>query len=87
MAYAVPAGAGRFDAAAGLLRAGEAAVAGGENEVDLGAVAECDSSLIACLLAWKRKAAERGATLTVKNPPANLDRIARLYGVEALALN
>lgn len=87
MAYAVPAGSGRFDTAPALLKAGTAAVAGGENEVDLTAVAECDSSLLACLPAWKRTAAARGAALAVKNPPQNLDRIARLYGVETLALN
>ena len=86
MAFAVPSHAGCFAAAADLLRQGEAAVAGGENEVDLGAVGECDSSLIACLLAWKRTAHARGAALTVSNAPANLGRIAALYGVKALAL-
>jgi phospholipid transport system transporter-binding protein len=86
MAFAVPSHAGRFAAAADLLRQGEAAVAGGENEIDLGAVGECDSSLIACLLAWKRTAQARGAALVVSNAPANLGRIASLYGVEALAL-
>lgn len=86
MAFAVPSHAGRFAVAAVLLRQGEAAVAGGADEVDLGAVSECDSSLIACLLAWKRTAQARGATLTVRNVPANLGRIAALYGVEALAL-
>lgn len=87
MAYAVPAAAGRFGAAASLLRAGEAAVKAGETEVDLAAVNECDSSLLACLLAWRRAAAARGAVLAVRNAPANLARIARLYGVEDLALN
>ena len=87
MAYAVPAGAGRFATAPALLIEGSAAVAAGQTEVDLAAVTECDSSLLACLLAWRRKAAERGATLTVKNVPENLGRIAHLYGVEALALN
>ncbi|MDB5806777.1 MAG: NTP-binding protein [Betaproteobacteria bacterium] len=87
MAYAVPAGAGLFDTAATLLKAGTAAVTGGETEVDLGAVRECDSSLLACVLAWRRAAAAHGAALTLKNAPRNLDRIARLYGVEDLALN
>jgi len=87
MAYAVPAGAGRFDTAFPLLQAGTAAVAGGESEVDLGAVRECDSSLLACVLAWRRAAAARGATLTLQNAPENLGRIARLYGVEDLVLN
>jgi phospholipid transport system transporter-binding protein len=86
MAYAVPAGAGRFVSAPELLRAGEKAVAGGESEIDLAAVSECDSSLLACILAWRRAAVARGAQLTVKNIPENLGRIARLYGVEALAL-
>lgn len=87
MAWAVPADAGRFGSAPQLLRAGEKAVAGGETEVDLAAVKECDSSLLACILAWRRAAAARGAQLAVKNVPENLGRIARLYGVEALALN
>ena len=87
MAYAVPAGAGRFATAPALLLAGSTAVAGGETEIDLSAVTECDSSLLACVLAWRRKAAERGAALTVRNVPENLSRIAHLYGVEALALN
>lgn len=87
MAYAVPAGAGRFDSAAALMAAGEKAVAGGETEIDLGAVTQCDSSLLACVLAWKRAAARRGGRLAVKNVPENLSRIASLYGVETLALN
>jgi len=87
MSYAVPADGGRFATATAVMRQGEAAVAGGESEVDLGAVTACDSSLLACVLAWRRAAATRGATLVVKNAPENLVRIARLYGVEALALN
>ena len=85
--YAVPAGAGRFDSAAQVLKQGEAAVAGGAGAVDLVAVAECDSSLLACVLAWRRVAQARGVSLAVHNPPPNLARIARLYGVEDLALN
>jgi phospholipid transport system transporter-binding protein len=87
MAYAVPAGSGRFGTASDLLRAGETAVAAGETVFDLAAVSDCDSSLLACLLAWRRAAAARGAALIVQNAPENLDRIARLYGVEGLALN
>ena len=85
--FVAPAGAGRFDSAAQVLREGEAAVAGGADTVDLAAVAECDSSLLACVLAWRRAAQARGAALAVQNPPANLARIAHLYGVEDLALN
>jgi phospholipid transport system transporter-binding protein len=85
-AYAVPAGAGRFDTATTLLKQGEAAVAGGAGAIDLAAVGECDSSLLACVLAWRRAARARGATLVVTNAPANLQRIAHLYGVEDLAL-
>jgi len=86
MTYAVPSGDGRFARAGELLRLGQAAVAGGENEVDLGAVSECDSSLLACVLAWRRAAQARGAVLVVRNAPENLGRIAHLYGVEELAL-
>lgn len=85
MAFAVPARV-LLDDAAAVMRAGEAAVAAGESQVDLAAVTQSDSSLLACLLAWHRTARVAGKSLTVLNPPAGLRGLAALYGVEALAL-
>lgn len=70
-----------------LIEAGLAALRGGEREIDLGAVAECDSSVLACINEWRRHAARLGqGELKVSNAPEAIRRIARLYGVEALAL-
>jgi phospholipid transport system transporter-binding protein len=85
MAFAVPPRV-LIDDAAALMRAGEVAVAAGENLVDLAAVTQSDSSLLACLLAWRRAARMAGRSLTVLNPPAGLRGLAALYGVEELAL-
>lgn len=67
-----------------LLAAGVLAVRGGETEIDLSAVRECDSSLLACLLAWRREAP--GAALVVREAPMQIRRIAELYGVASLAI-
>lgn len=70
-----------------LIESGLAALAGGELEIDLGAVAECDSSVLACINEWRRHASKLGrGDLKVVNVPEAIRRIARLYGVEALAL-
>ena len=75
-----------FDDAAGVMSAGQTAISAGETQIDLAAVTQSDSSLIACLLAWQRAAIGAGKKLTVINAPASLRGIAALYGVEALAL-
>jgi phospholipid transport system transporter-binding protein len=86
MAFAVPARVLMSDAPA-ILDAGSKAVRGGETEVDLGAVTDCDSSLVACLNEWRREARRAGRDgLSVTNAPESVRRIARLYGVESLAL-
>lgn len=83
MAFAVPARVLMQDAPK-LLAAGVLAVRGGETEIDLSAVRECDSSLLACLLAWRREAP--GAALVVREAPMQIRRIAELYGVASLAI-
>lgn len=65
-------------AALGRLTAGEEIV------VDLGAVAEADSSALAVLLAWQRAAAAMDAALRVQHAPTGLQSIARVYGAESL---
>ncbi len=72
--------------APGLLAQGSLALRGGETIFDLGAVIECDSSLLACLNEWRRTAAGSGGVIQAINAPDALRRIARLYGVEALTL-
>ena len=67
-----------------LLEEGRRHVAEGVRSVDLGAVSELDSALLALLLAWLREAQARGASLEFLRPPEALRTIARLYGVDAL---
>ena len=69
---------------AGLLEEGRRHLGEGVRIVDLAAVGEIDSSLLALMLAWMRDAKARGAELAFANLPAPLQTIARLYGVEAL---
>ena len=70
-----------------LLAAGSAALSAGDLEFDLGAVVECDSSLLACVNEWRRQAIRAGAAgIGVRNPLESIRRIARLYGVELLTL-
>ena len=67
-----------------LLEEGRRHVEEGVRTVDLGAVTELDSALLALLLAWLRQARARGAALEFVHPPEALRTIARLYGVDAL---
>ena len=70
-----------------VLAAGILAVRGGETVFDFAAVTECDSSLLACLLEWRREAVRMGKPgLTICSVPTSLRGIARLYGVEVVAL-
>ncbi len=66
------------------LETGLSAIAGGQTEIDLAQLTEVDSAAVATLIAWRRAALERGAPLTFKNPSANLQSLAELYGVAEL---
>jgi phospholipid transport system transporter-binding protein len=66
------------------LDAGLSAIAAGQTEIDLTQLTAVDSAAVATLVAWRRAALERGAKLTFKNPPANLQSLAELYGVAEL---
>lgn len=86
MAFAVAARVLMSDAPV-VLATGNDALRRGETVFDCAAVTECDSSLLACLLEWRREAVRIGKSpLTVSNVPASLRGIARLYGVESIAL-
>lgn len=73
----------RYDAATRLLAAGRAQIDAGLEAIDLGAVAEADSSALAVLFAWLRQARSLNAAPRIVNPPAGLLSLAALYGVEA----
>jgi phospholipid transport system transporter-binding protein len=76
-----------LDDAAAILRQGVQAIAAGDREIDLADVAASDSSLIACILAWRRAAQAAGVPLAVINPSARVRGLASLYGVEQIALD
>ncbi len=67
-----------------MLAAGLAAMTAGETEIDLQQLQRFDSSAIAALLAWQRRAAEQGRPLRVANLPPGLASLARVYGVAEL---
>jgi phospholipid transport system transporter-binding protein len=52
--------------------------------IDFSQITGVDSSAVALLLEWKRRAQRRDKTLTFVNLPANLLALARLYGVAEL---
>jgi phospholipid transport system transporter-binding protein len=67
-----------------VLEEGKRHLEEGVGTVDLGEVAEMDSSLVALLFAWLRDARGRGQELVFQNPPEALRTLARLYGVDDL---
>jgi len=73
-----------FDNAQAALAQGCAAVAAGETECALGGVTATDSSALALMLAWQRRAQGQGRSLKFINVPANVDALAKLYGVDGL---
>lgn len=73
-----------FDNAQAALTQGCAALAAGETEFDLGGVKAADSTALALMLAWQRRAQAQGRALKFRNVPANVDALAKLYGVDGL---
>jgi len=73
-----------FQSARAALEQGCAAIAAGETVFDLGGLKTADSSGVALMLAWQRKAQAAGQRLTFINLPASLLSLAHLYGVEEL---
>lgn len=66
------------------LEQGTAAIGAGETVFDLGGVKAADSSGVALLLAWQRRALAAGHRLTFINVPDNVQKLASLYGVDTL---
>ncbi|MGZ3184992.1 MAG: STAS domain-containing protein [Telluria sp.] len=73
-----------FSAGHLALDQGYAAIAAGESVFDLGGVKAADSTGVALMLAWQRKAHSVGQRLSFINVPARLRALTRLYGVDAL---
>jgi len=67
-----------------VLLEGLATIANGDFAVDLAAVTEVDTAAIALLLEWQRQAVARGGRLVFSSVPADIDSLARLYGVDRL---
>lgn len=55
--------------------------------VDLGAVAEADSTALSLMLEWRRAAKARGWRIHYANLPDNLRSLAEVYGVLELIAN
>ncbi|KQV89927.1 hypothetical protein ASD15_24860 [Massilia sp. Root351] len=70
--------------ATAALEQGVAAIAGGQSVFDLRNVQAVDSAAVSVMLAWQRAAQEAGLQLELKNLPANLKSLTKLYGVCAL---
>lgn len=73
-----------FTSAREALEQGAAAIRAGETVFDLGGVKAADSSGVALLLAWQRRALDAGHRVTFVNVPDNVHKLAALYGVDAL---
>jgi phospholipid transport system transporter-binding protein len=73
-----------FQTASAALEQGYAAIQAGTTEFDLGSVGAADSSAVALLLAWQRRARAAGQPLVYLNVPASLRKLASLYGVDEL---
>jgi len=73
-----------FQSASGALEQGIAAIAAGETVFDLGGVSAADSSGVAVLLAWQRRARAANQRLTFINVPENVQKLAAVYGVDQL---
>jgi phospholipid transport system transporter-binding protein len=73
-----------FDSAREALAQGEAAIGLGETVFDLAGVKSADSSGVALLLAWQRRAQNAGHRLTFINVPDNVRKLSALYGVDTL---
>jgi len=77
-----------FASAPEVLEAAWRAVSAGARDLELADCAAFDSALIAVLLELGRRAAAAGGpACRILNPPANLRKLAALYGVDGLLLD
>ena len=73
-----------FDRAPEVLERCAEQLSGGAREIDLSACQDFDSSLLGILLELRRRASSSGTTFRLIAPPANLRKLAELYGVDRL---
>jgi phospholipid transport system transporter-binding protein len=66
------------------LEQGLAALRAGQSVFDLGNVTAVDSAAVSVMLAWQRAAVQHGQQLSLRNLPAKLTSLTKLYGVCAL---
>jgi phospholipid transport system transporter-binding protein len=66
------------------LEQGVGAIASGQTVFDLRNVKQVDSAAVSVMLAWQRAATEAGLKLELKNLPAKLKSLTKLYGVCSL---
>lgn len=67
-----------------LLEQGREQLASASATIDLSGVTEVDSSALSLLLEWRRDAARNGRAVRFARLPANLQSLAKLYGVADL---
>ena len=70
--------------ATAALAQGIEAIKAGQTVFDLRNVKMVDSAAVSVMLAWQHAAQEAGVQLDLKNLPANLKSLTKLYGVCAL---
>jgi len=63
------------------LAQGIAAIDAGQTAIEFNQTSNIDSTVVACMLAWKRHAQQRGVSLEFQQVPANLSKLIALYGV------
>ena len=67
-----------------LLEQGREQLTSAAATIDLSGVTEVDSSALSLLLEWRRAAARNGRAVRFAQLPANLQSLAKLYGVTDL---
>ena len=67
-----------------VLASGRAAIEAGDRVIDFTSVVRCDTTAVACVIAWLRIAGAGAKPLQFIALPHDLRSLARLYGVEAL---
>jgi phospholipid transport system transporter-binding protein len=70
-----------LDTVPALAHALDEALGTGASIADLAGVTEVDSSAVALLLEWRRRAGERNVAVRLANAPPALRNLAGLYGV------
>lgn len=70
--------------AAEAMALGLAALRSQDTLIDLSSVGRCDSSAVACVLAWVRCAKELGLEMRIAGVPDDLRSLLRLYRLESL---